>query len=188
MGDIFAEKNVNAAFNNFLNTYLRIFYSSFPLKKVYFKSYNKALLTPGLKISCINKRRLFLAQRSSNDPNLINYYKRYCKILSCVIKSAKQRYYNSISTRSKNKAKTKWTIVKNNSNTKTKVHNITSIKVNGNLSCNGQIITDAFSKYFASAVQSNYQNVIPNCVNSITYLFKAFTQPFLVINLKMGIT
>jgi hypothetical protein len=31
--DIFAEKNVNTAFNNFLNTYLRIFYSSFPLKK-----------------------------------------------------------------------------------------------------------------------------------------------------------
>jgi hypothetical protein len=43
--DIFAEKNVNTAFNNFLNTYLRIFYSSFPLKKVYFKSYNKAWLT-----------------------------------------------------------------------------------------------------------------------------------------------
>jgi hypothetical protein len=87
--DVFAEKNVDIAFNNFLNIYLRIFYSSFPLKKVYFKSENKAWLTPGLKISCANKR-LFLAQRSSNDPILINYYKRYCKMLSCVIKSAKQ--------------------------------------------------------------------------------------------------
>jgi hypothetical protein len=31
--DIFAGKNVNTAFNNFLNTNLRIFYSSFSLKK-----------------------------------------------------------------------------------------------------------------------------------------------------------
>jgi hypothetical protein len=46
--DKFAEKNVNTAFNNFLNTCLRIFYSSFPLKKVYFKSFNKAWLAPGL--------------------------------------------------------------------------------------------------------------------------------------------
>jgi hypothetical protein len=90
--DIFAEKNVNTAFNNFLNTYLRLFYSSFALKKVYFKSCNKAWLTPGLKILCINEKRLFLAQRSSNDPNLTTYYKRYCRTLSCIIKSAKQRY------------------------------------------------------------------------------------------------
>jgi hypothetical protein len=32
--DIFAENVVNTIFNNFLNMYLRIFYSSFPLKKV----------------------------------------------------------------------------------------------------------------------------------------------------------
>jgi len=68
--DIFAENNVNTIFNNFLNMYLRIFYSSFPLKKVHHKSCNKAWLTPGIKISCINKRKLFLIQRNSNDPNL----------------------------------------------------------------------------------------------------------------------
>ena len=31
--DIFIDNDVNAIFNNFLNTYLRIFQSSFPLKK-----------------------------------------------------------------------------------------------------------------------------------------------------------
>jgi hypothetical protein len=72
--DIFTEKNVNTAFNNFLNTYLRIFYSSFLLKKVSHKSCNKAWLTPGLKTSCINKKKLFLAQRNSNDPKLTKYY------------------------------------------------------------------------------------------------------------------
>jgi hypothetical protein len=31
---IFSSDDVNAMFNSFLNSYLRIFYSSFPLKKV----------------------------------------------------------------------------------------------------------------------------------------------------------
>jgi len=57
--DIFTENDVNTIFNNFLNTYLRIFQSNFPLKKVHHKSCKKAWLTPGIKISCINKRKLF---------------------------------------------------------------------------------------------------------------------------------
>jgi hypothetical protein len=88
--DIFAENDVNTIFNNFLNTYLRIFYSSFPLKKVHHKSCNKAWLTPGIKISCVNKRKLFLFQRNRNDPQLTTHYKRYCKTLTSVIKLAKK--------------------------------------------------------------------------------------------------
>jgi hypothetical protein len=37
--DVFIDKNVNTNFNNFLNTYLRIFYTSFPFKKPKY-SYN----------------------------------------------------------------------------------------------------------------------------------------------------
>ena len=88
--DILTENNVNTVFNNFLNTRLRIFYSSFPLKKAHHKSCNKAWLTPRIKISCINKRKLFLIHRNSYDPNLTNYYKRYCRILTSVIKLAKK--------------------------------------------------------------------------------------------------
>jgi hypothetical protein len=127
----------------------------------------------------MNKRRLFLAQRGKNDPILTNHYKSYCKILSCVIKSAKQRHYNSILTRSKNKTKFMWNLIKNNSNINSKGHNINSIKENGKQSRNGHIITDAFSNYFVSAVQSNcLGNAMSNCANSKAYLFKAFTQPF----------
>jgi len=89
--DIFTENDVNTVFNNFLNTYLRIFHSSFPLKKVHHKSCKKAWLTPGIKISCINKRKLFLIQRNSNDPNLTKYYKGYCRILTNVIKLAQKK-------------------------------------------------------------------------------------------------
>jgi hypothetical protein len=76
--------------------YLRLFYSSFPLKNVQYKSRNKEWLTPGIKISCINKRKVFLLQRNSNGPNLTNYYERYCRILTSVIKLAKQRYYDTM--------------------------------------------------------------------------------------------
>jgi hypothetical protein len=103
--DIFPENDVNTIFNNFLHTYLRIFHSSFPLKKVHHKSCKKAWLTPGIKISCINKRKHFLIQRNSNDPNLTKYYKRSCRILTNFIKLAKKRYYNNILTCSNNKTK-----------------------------------------------------------------------------------
>jgi hypothetical protein len=66
-----------------------------------------------------------------------------------------------------------------------KSHNITSVKVTGNLSFNGQIVMDAFSKYFTLSVESNFQsNAMPSFINFKTYLCKAFTQPFPVINWK----
>jgi hypothetical protein len=88
--DIFTDNDVNTIFNNFLNTYLRIFYSRFPLKKISCRSFTKARLTTGIKTSCNTKRKLFLTIRNSNDLNLINYYKKYCRILSEVIKLAKK--------------------------------------------------------------------------------------------------
>ena len=88
--DVFSYDDINLSFNNFLNTYLRIFYSSFTIKKIYHSSHTKAWLTKGIKISCRNKRKLFLIYRISNDNGIKNYYKRYCKILADVIKIAKK--------------------------------------------------------------------------------------------------
>jgi hypothetical protein len=88
--DIFMDKVVSTIFNNFLNTYLRIFHSSFPLKKVYHRFSTKPWLTLGIKTSCINKRKLFLLTRNSDDLSLLNYYREDCKILSEVIKLAKK--------------------------------------------------------------------------------------------------
>jgi Notch-like protein len=57
--------------------------------------------------------------------------------------------------------------------------------VNGNLSCNGQIITETFSKYFVLVAQYNHNaNATPNRENPICYLSRAFNQPFPTINLK----
>jgi hypothetical protein len=80
-------------------------------KRFHSQCCSKAWLTPGLKISRINKRKLYLAQRSSNDPNLTKYYKKYCKVLSCVIKLAKRRCNGNVINRSNNKIKTDYIII-----------------------------------------------------------------------------
>ena len=79
---IFSSEDVNAMFNSFLNTYLRIFYSSFPLKKVKnTNSKNNNWITVGIKTSCRHKRELYLIYRSSNNEkqknstcNAVKYY------------------------------------------------------------------------------------------------------------------
>jgi hypothetical protein len=53
--EIFTEENVDSVFNSFLNTYLRIFYHSFPLKKVYHSQHNKAWITLELKYQANTK-------------------------------------------------------------------------------------------------------------------------------------
>jgi len=54
--EIFTNDNVDSTFTNFLNTYLRIFYHSFPLKKAYHKRFNKPWMTTGIKTSSQHKR------------------------------------------------------------------------------------------------------------------------------------
>ena len=53
--NVFIEENVNTVFNNFLNIYLRIFNSSFPLQKIYSTQNNKPWITIGIKTSCQQK-------------------------------------------------------------------------------------------------------------------------------------
>jgi hypothetical protein len=52
--------DINKVYNSFLNSFLRIFYSSFPLKELTFNSNSNTWITPGIKISCKHKRDLYL--------------------------------------------------------------------------------------------------------------------------------
>jgi len=81
---IFSKDDVNKMFNSFLDSYLKIFYSSFPLKRVHItkKIKNKNWITLGILTSFNH------ACRNSHNIDLINHYKRYRKILSIVIKEA----------------------------------------------------------------------------------------------------
>ena len=48
--NVFMEENVNVIYNNFINTYIRIFYASFPLVKITNSQNPKPWLTKGLKV------------------------------------------------------------------------------------------------------------------------------------------
>jgi hypothetical protein len=89
--DIFEESDTNVIFNNFLNIYLKIFNACFT-KRIHNSAHRyNPWITRGIKISCHNKRLLCMSCKGSNDTNLKLRYKRYCKILTDVIKPAKQK-------------------------------------------------------------------------------------------------
>jgi hypothetical protein len=97
---------------SFLNTYLRIIYSSFPLKRAKNTAKNNTWMTTGIRTSYKHISELYLASKDTHYPKLKRHYKLYCKVLSNVILEAKQNNYNKQIMRSTNKIKTAWEILK----------------------------------------------------------------------------
>ena len=64
---IFHGSDVNFMFNSFLNTYLRIFYFSFPPIRTKSRNNKNNWITIRIKTSCKRKRELFLLCRNSNN-------------------------------------------------------------------------------------------------------------------------
>lgn len=148
--DVFSETEVNITYNNFLNTYLRIFYASFPMVKVKYSQSIKPWITQGIKISCLNKRQLYLKCRNSNNVDLKNHYKSYCQVLSKVITTAKNLHYNNLISQADNKQKITWNIINTLTNKKTPKDNDPP-NVNGNSSTS---IANTFNTYFISVADN----------------------------------
>ena len=112
---------------------MRIFNSSFPLQKVHNTHNNEPWITTRIKTSCQHKRELYFVSRDSSNSKLKARYKYYRLILSKVIKAAKQLYYNNKISKSNNKIKTTWDIIKmetckNHTNKDTQLINIDAKK------------------------------------------------------------
>jgi hypothetical protein len=78
-GSIFVDQDTDSIFNSFPNTYLRIFYSSFPKKLVKTNTKYNPSMTRGIKILGQHKRELYLSMEISNNPNHKYYFKTYFK-------------------------------------------------------------------------------------------------------------
>ena len=74
--------DINRIFNNFHNTFFRIFYASFPEKTIHSQKKHSSWMTKVLKNSITHKRDLYLRCRKSKDQRLKDRYKIYCRILS----------------------------------------------------------------------------------------------------------
>jgi len=64
----FEGNDVNTIFNSFLNTFLRRFYSSFPVIKVNKLQNHKSRIMSGIRTSCQYKRVLYVKLRNNNNP------------------------------------------------------------------------------------------------------------------------
>ena len=104
---VFDGNDVNVIFNSFLNTLLRIYYSSFPLIRVKNKMNQNSWVTPGIITCCKCKRELYKELKNNNNNNaaLASYYRDYAKILSRVIREAKITENEQLILNSHNKVK-----------------------------------------------------------------------------------
>jgi len=83
-------------------------------------------------MSCKHKWELFIASRNSKNSDLINYYKKYCKILSAVIKEVKKLNYVDKIKKSFNKNKTVWDIINLETNKTDNTERIDNLYLDGN--------------------------------------------------------
>jgi len=108
---VFDGNDVSRIFSSCLNTYLGLFYSSFPLIQVDNVGNNNSWITLGIIISCNHKREFCMESRNSKISSIIKYYKEYCKILSKATTRAKRLEYDKKKLKSSNKIKTMWEII-----------------------------------------------------------------------------
>jgi hypothetical protein len=146
--DIFTDSDVDTMFNNFFNTFLRIFNSSFRISKSRTTSNNKLWVTSGIKKSCVTKRELYIKTRNNNEPSLKAHYKEYCNILNRVILTAKKLYFNKIIATSNNKARTTWKVIRNATGNDHVPTNTTCLKITSKNTQNYQDTVNSFNNFF----------------------------------------
>jgi hypothetical protein len=188
--NIFLDDDVNVIFNNFLNTYLRIYNPSLPAEKFLVKSNTKPWLTTGIRTSCLRKKELYLLTKHNNDPELLNDYKLYCKILSQVITAAKKSCHNKCISASVNRTRAAWNAVKMLTGNKYNHNKITHMNINEDLTDNYQLIVNSFNKYFSTITDKivseipQYSDSMLQNMNPLNYLHEVFSQPFPQMQLK----
>jgi CRISPR/Cas system-associated exonuclease Cas4 (RecB family) len=180
-------------FNSFLNDYLKIFNSCFPLQTVIIKNNftKNKWITKGIKIYCNNKRKLYLNYRENPNKEIKKYYRLYSKILTNVIKEAKKIYYSRKVLTSSNKCKATWDIINEITGHRHTKIDPQGIKVDHKHITNPEEIAELFNKYFSAQgndgieyeSQSNSSNEAKakcyfnqdNKLYSTSFIFKTFS-------------
>jgi hypothetical protein len=131
-------------------------------------SVNNKWITKGIKISCNNKRKLYLACRHHNNEEIKRYYQSYSNILANVIREAKKIYYSKKILRSNNKYKTTCDIIKEVSGYQHPTINIQDIKVANEHVIDQQEIAGVFNDYFTFKKDKVHRYKVQNRLNDVT--------------------
>jgi hypothetical protein len=100
--------------------------------------------------------------KTNHDPKLYSYehFKTYSKILSNVIRTAKNVHENGLILNSNNKIKTTWNIIKMITGKRTNNTKVQFLNIGKKLTDNPQQIADSFNDYFLIIVgKINSNNV-----------------------------
>ena len=103
---VFDGNDVNKILNSFLNIFLRIYYSSFPLIQAKNKMNQNSWITPGVITSCKHERELRKELQNTNNATVASYCRNYSKI-----RKAKIIEHDKLILSSHNKVKTTWGII-----------------------------------------------------------------------------
>jgi len=96
--NIINHTDVNNSFNLFLNSFLIIFESCFPVQYVPSKVSDNHWITrtAGIKVSCKRDKYLYIMCKTTNCSKIKVYYIKYCRVLRKVIRKAKKMYCNEL--------------------------------------------------------------------------------------------
>jgi len=157
---VFEGNGVNTIFNSFLNIFLRHFYSSFPLIKVYKRPSHKLWLTSGILTSCQCKTALYMELKKNNNPLIKKYFRDYCRILSRVIHVAKKMEYDRHILNSNNVMRTSWKLLNKESCNDWNNQGVHSLNINGTSITNHQTIVSAVNKHFTTMPSMITRNIM----------------------------
>jgi hypothetical protein len=112
------------------------------------------------------------------------HYRKYCKILTQVIKEAKHMHYNKQVLESNNKVKAVWKIVKNETGKYSTEEVIPSIEINYNAIQNPKLLAYTFNTYFLIIIERmNNDTTTLTTEDATEYLTEAIPKTFPNINL-----
>jgi hypothetical protein len=113
-----------------------------------YRKKNNNWITNGMRISCKCKRNLYVLSRNNDDPQVNDYYKRYCATLRKIIRETKKLHYYTQTKNSANKVKTIRDIIKNNTGQSQILERISELSSdNGNIK-DAKEIANTFNKFF----------------------------------------
>jgi Notch-like protein len=144
-------------------------------------------ITKGIKISCNNKRKLYLNYKQNPNVETRKYYRLYSKILTNVIKEAKIIHYNKKVLTSSNKCNTTWDIINEITGHRHAKIDPQDLKVDHKHITNPEEIAELFNKYFSlqenDGIKFKSQNKLSNESKAKCYLKqddKLYSTPFVL--------
>lgn len=145
--DIYGCDSVNRGFSQLMRVMHYYVDLAFPVMKIKISADRVKCLwmTPGIRVSSGNMRRLYEVAVHSRDRSDFEYYNRYKAVYKRVVTCAKMLYNRDLYLRSDNKSKAVWRIISDNIGNNKNRNSIDGVTVNSRFVTDPGLIAEEFS-------------------------------------------